>query len=281
MAILLDSRGNEFQGALDAINGLTLTDARTSTNNLAAANSEVVVDINGKATVTFFVQCVVTMAANDLVIEGTIDGTNFFAIPYYIQASTIPTHVAESIGVSISPTAMAAGQFIVVTATATGWRRIRMRKVSATGNANVSLRASVADYRIIVQPQPALLNVSLAPAVNVGGTITLPAAGAGLFHYVTAIQATLAMNPATAQVGAASVFVTTTNLPGTPAWAVPVCGNAAASTGGLGAAFASVIGSSFPNPLKSSVANTATTVVFPIPGAACTWRANVQYFVGA
>lgn len=277
----VDARQNEWQGDLDAINGLTITDPRSAVSNLAAAASEVLVDIVGKATVTFDVRCVVTLAANDLVIEGTIDNTNYVALPFWVQSSTIATLPAETVNLAISPSAMTAGQICVVTASATGYRRVRMRKVSATGNANVALRASSRDLRIISQPQPATLNQSIAPAANTGGTITLPAAGAGLFHYVTAIQATLAMNPATAQTGGVPVFVTTTNLPNNPAWAVPIAGNGAASTGGLGASFAALINTTLPNPWKSSVGNTNTTFVFPAPGAAMTWRANVQYYVGA
>jgi hypothetical protein len=37
----------------------------------------------------------------------------------------------------------------------------------------------------------------------------------------------------------------------------------------------------FNNPLKSSVANTNTTIVCPVPGAAVLWRVNVYYYVGA
>jgi hypothetical protein len=268
----VDARLNEWQGALDGINGVTLTDARVFTNNLAAANSEVVVDINGKATCTFFVACVVTMAANDLVVEGTMDGTNFFALPYYIQQSTIPTHPAESVGVSISPTAMAAGQFCTVTVSATGWRRVRMRKVSATGNANVSLRASAADYRIIAQPQPSLLNVSLAAlAINTGGTITLPAAGAGLFHYITAFDFQVS-GGAAANAAAAAPSITTTNLPGNPLWRFGI----PATAGGFQA-----FSKAWTNPLKSVAANTATTFVCPIPGSNSVISANVSYYVGA
>lgn len=131
-----------------------------------------------------------------------------------------------------------------------------------------------------IDDSSANLNVSVAPAANTGGTITLPAAGAGLFHYITGFQCTVAMNPATTQAGAAPVFVTTTNIAGTPAWAVPICGNTAISTGGLGAAFISIADEAWSVPLKSSVANTATTFVIPAPGAACTVRANVQYYVG-
>jgi hypothetical protein len=271
MAQLFDARGNEFQGSLDAINGLTLTDARTAVTNLAAANSEVLVDINGKSTVTYDVRCVVSLGTNDLVIEGTIDGTNFVTLPFWVQQSTIVTLPAETVNVAISPTAMTAGQLCIVTASATGFRRIRMRKISATGNANVALRASAADFRIISQPQPTMLWVTATAAANTIATATLPAAGAGLFHYITSIN--LMRNATAALAGTATLIHTTTNLPGNPAWSV---GNAMVAGGTQ-----TDLSQAFPNPLKSSVANTNTTIVMPAAGAAVLNRINVGYYVGA
>lgn len=279
MSQLFDARGNEFQGALDGINGLTLTDARTAVNSLNAAGS-VTVDIVGKATLSVHVNVTVQFnAATTLVLEGTIDGTNFFTVPFFVVQATAASLTAESMAV-IVPGGTLVGQYLLC-ASATGFRSMRVRMAfTAAGTAIIALRASAADYRIYSQPMPALLNVSQAPAANTGGTITLPAV-AGMFHYITNFQCTLAMNPATAQVGAAPVFVTTTNLAGTPAWAVPIAGNALASTGGLGNAGLVVADTSWGNPLKSSAANTNTTFVLPAPGAACTIRGNVQYYVGA
>jgi hypothetical protein len=278
MSQLFDARGNEFQGQLDQINNGSVTDARTSSSTLNSVNAEVFMDINGKAVAVFEVRAAANVAT--YVFEATMDGTNYYAVPARPLAGSTIGGAAISEGLIVSQTlaAAAAASYAV---SATGYRRVRIRCSAFTsGSAVVSARATIADYAIIAQPQPAIFNQSIAPAVNTGGTITLPAV-AGMSHYVTSIQATLAMNPATVQAGAATVFVTTTNLPNTPAWAVPIAGNAAASVGGLGAAFLTIIGEAFPNPLKSSVANTNTTFVFPAPGAAMTWRANVQYYLGA
>lgn len=278
MAILFDARGNEFQGQLDQIGGGTFTDARVASATLGALNAELVMDINGKAVATFDIRAAANSAT--YVFEGSIDGTNYFTLPARPLPGALITGAAigEAIVVAQVVGTTAAAAYAV---SATGYRRVRCRVSAYTsGSAVVTGRATISDYAIIAQPQPSLLNQSVAPAANTGGTITLPAV-AGMFHYITNFQCSLAMNPATAQTGGAPVFVTTTNLPNTPAWPVPICGNAAASTGGLSAAGLVIADVTWANPLRSSVANTNTTFVIPAPGAACTVRANVQYYLGA
>ena len=118
--------------------------------------------------------------------------------------------------------------------------------------------------------QSSTLCQSATAAANTGLTITLPAAGAGLFHYITGIEIT--RNATAALLGSATLVITTTNLPGSRAWSV---GHAMA----LGGTQIDVnIGRT--SPIKSSVANTATTIVMPVPGAAVLWRCNVDYYVG-
>ena len=120
-------------------------------------------------------------------------------------------------------------------------------------------------------PLCADLCVSLgALAANTGATLTLPAAGAGQFHYVIAIHVMRAASAALT--GNALLAITTTNLPGPPVWAV---GNAMAA-GGTSTDMTLMPG----EPIKSLVANTATTVVLPAPGAAVSWRAQVFYRTG-
>src|SRR4051812_20641012 len=68
--------------------------------------------------------------------------------------------------------------------------------------------------------------VRLNQGANTGGTLTLPAAGAGKFHYITSI--TIRRAATAALVGNATLAITTTNLPGSPGWIV---GNAMAAGG--------------------------------------------------
>jgi hypothetical protein len=106
-------------------------------------------------------------------------------------------------------------------------------------------------------------------AANTALTITLPAV-ASQFHYITAIE--IRRTATAALTGSATLAVTTTNLPGSLAWSF---GNAMVA-GGTQNDLTLVLNS----PIKSSVVNTATTIVMPAPGAAVLWRANVYYYTG-
>ena len=119
-------------------------------------------------------------------------------------------------------------------------------------------------------PTPSTLTQSATAAANTALTVTLPAAGAGLFHYITGIEIT--RNATAALAGTATVVITTTNLPGSRAWSV---GNAMAAGGTQ-----VDVNINRTNPIKSSVANTASTIVMPAPGAAVLWRCNVDYYTG-
>lgn len=122
----------------------------------------------------------------------------------------------------------------------------------------------------VVSQKPSDLIISVTAAANAGATATLPAAGAGLFHYITYIQIT--RNATAVLAGTATLVITTTNLPGSLAWSV---GNAMVAGGTQ-----SDVCLSFPSPIKSSVANIASTIVAPAPGAAVLWRINVGYYTG-
>lgn len=114
---------------------------------------------------------------------------------------------------------------------------------------------------------PATLAVTGLSTANTILTVTLPAV-AGQFHYITSIHVTRTCTAAL--VGSAALAITTTNLPGSLAY---TAGNAC------------VVGSTnndlvldLHNPLKSSVVNTATTVICPAAGAAVVCRITVLYF---
>jgi hypothetical protein len=262
MAVLYDARGNEYRSALDQITNGTITDARTISATLAALNAEVVMDLNGEAVAIFDVR---TAAASlSLAFEGTVDGTNYVGVP----AMNVATEALISTLV-LTTTSAAAYQVGV-----TGFRRVRIRCSAYTsGNVTISSRATRADWSIYARPYPSTTVVTATAAVNTGSTATLAAPGAGLFHYITAIK----LSKLYAVVGVAAgagVIITSTNITGNPAWTTPQNATAA---GGV----ETVIDERYMgNPLKSAVANTATTFV---AGAQLQtiWRWNVFYYVGA
>jgi hypothetical protein len=261
MALLYDARGNEITGSvLDQIGGGTVTDARTASATLSALNAEIVMDLQGKAVAAFDIR---TGAMNaTLVFEATVDGTNYFGLP----GINVLTEAALS---AIVITTTHAATYIVGTS---GYRRIRCRVSAYTsGNVVVAARASVADFAIYAKPMPTLLWITATAAANTQATATLPAGGAGLFHYITYISCM--RNATAALAGTATLIHTTTNLPGNPAWSV---GNAMIAGG-------TQIDVDYQpaSPLKCSVANTNTTVVMPAAGAAVLNRINVGYYLGA
>lgn len=267
-ALNLDARGNPYQGTIDSIGGETLTDARAATATLSALNGEVLIDIQGKANVMFDLRT--AAGAMTVVFEGSIDGTNYYALPAFVFSQTLGAAlVAEQYVSSVVIATTCTGLYEVASS---GFRRLRARVSAYTsGTVVVAARGSAADGIIYARPIPATLHVTATAAANTAATATLPAAGAGLFHYITSIEIT--RNATAALAGTATLIHTTTNLPGSPAWSV---GNAMAAGGTqLDVRYEP------DNPLKSSVANTNTTIVAAAGGAAVLGRVNVSYYVGS
>lgn len=268
MAILYDARGNEIRANFpDTVTNETVTDGRTISATLAAANAEVLMDLNGASVATFYVT---TAAANlTYVFEATIDGTNYFARPGFANFQLLAAAaIAEQYVPSVVVATTHSGAYTVGVS---GFRRVRLRVSAYTsGNITVAARASIADSIIWSRPLPSTLHVTATAAANTAATATLPAAGAGMFHYITHIN--IVRNATAALAGTATIIHTSTNLPGSPAWSV---GNAMAAGGTQ-----VDVNYSPATPLKSLAANTATTIVAAAGGAAVLNRVNVSYYVG-
>jgi hypothetical protein len=267
-SLILDARGNPYVGSIDTIGGETFTDARSATVVLSALNAEVVMDVQGKATANYYVS---TAAGNlTYVAEGSIDGVNYFALPMWANFQLlVAAAVAEQYVPSVVVATTHSGYYTVA---CDGLRKVRLRVSAYTsGNITVAARATVADHIIYGRIIPAILHVTATAAANAAATATLPAAGAGMFHYITSIQ--MYRNATAALAGTATLIHTSTNLPGSPAWSV---GNAMAAGGTqLDLAYEPGI------PFKSLVANTATTLVMAAGGAAVINRVNVSYYIGS
>lgn len=258
--ILYDARGNEYQGSLDAIAGQTFTDARVLFATLSSLNAAATSELNGHNTVNFDLRSAAMNAT--LSFEYTMDNTNWYSLPVKDQQTELFS-LTTVITTTIAKT---------FTANTAGMRAVRVRVSAYTSGSVVAVnRGSIGVETIFNKPVPTTLWVTVTAAANTGATVTLPAAGAGLYHYITSIN--IMRNATAALAGAATLVITSTNLPGSPAWSV---GNAMAAGGTQ-----TDLSQEFPNPIKSSVANTATTIVMPVPGAAVLWRGNVSYYVGA
>jgi hypothetical protein len=254
MAIVYDVRGAP-------------TDVREATALLAANNAALTEDIGNANVISFDVRT--AAGALTYVFEATRDGTNYFQVPAFAEWQLLAAAVvAEQFVPSVVVATTHSGNYSINCA---GYRSVRVRISAYTsGNITVVARASGAVNMQMFRQIPTTLWVTATGAADTAVTATLPAPGAGLFHYITMISGM--RNATAALAGTATLIHTTTNLPGSPAWSV---GNAMAAGGTQ-----VDIAVSPANPIKSSVANTATTIVMAAGGAAVLNRINVAYYVG-
>jgi hypothetical protein len=99
---------------------------------------------------------------------------------------------------------------------------------------------------------PATAAVTATAAAGSAATATIPAAGTGLFNYITCII--IDECPSAALTGTAANIFTTTGITGTPSFDL---------AGALGAGAIDRMIVNFPQPLKGSATNTAATIVSP------------------
>lgn len=240
------------------LHGTNLERPRTDVSlaaNLAALNAESVLDLNGEALAYIDVR---STFVGTFGVQGSVDGTNYFDLPFINQASQL-----------WATTFTAGGAFAVNCA---GLKKIRVRNTAYTsGTAVVTLRASIAPNIIFALPMPATLSVTNTGVSGAAVTLTLSAPGAGLFHYITRIilqRHTSALLTA----GSTPLLCTTTNLPGSRVFSVP------ADAAAQGVVHQEIVEPS--QPLKSSTANTATTIVCPATTGVI-WRVTADYYSAA
>lgn len=254
----VDQNLNDWQGAADAINGTTLTDPRSLVSSLASLNASVVADIVGKATMMVFINVTVTFnAATTLIIQGTVDGTNFVQVPFFVVQSNVAAILPEQMA-NIIPGSTAAGSQLLVCCSTTGFKQLRviMNTFTTAGSASVSIRATMADYRIITQPQPAVntLSGTGTSASTTAAFLTIPAPGAGLFQYITALDIHQFVG-GTAVTAAAATTISVTNFgvgAATPRWGFP-------NLGAIGS-FQQILSARYQSPVKAFAAN--ATIAF-------------------
>lgn len=227
------------------------------TGALAATNAETVIDADGASTVALVVTGIYV---GTLTVEGSIDGTNW---------DVIPMKPVNAGGIYVLTLASAAvGRFIG----AVGWaRKLRVRaSLLTSGTAIVHLSADNGVVDITAFPRAADQGLTITAAVGVAATLTLPAPGIGLFHYITRLV--IQRHAAALLVAAATpVIVTSTNLAGAMAFSIP------ADAAPAGSVYNEPI--AIDQPIRSSVANTATTIVAPILANGI-WRISANWYNG-
>ena len=147
---------------------------------------------------------------------------------------------------------------------------VKVQRTKVTFGDDGTSRDVSAAFPLPVVTQASTLAVTATGAASAAVTLTLPAPAAGLFHYIVSL--TVQRYASTALTGAAApVVVTTTNLPGALAFSVDTAGAVGTSTVQT-LALAS-------DPLRSTAAATATTVVAPVVTGGI-WRLTAIYYTG-
>ena len=248
-------------------------ESRKTTGVIAAINAEVVHDVNGdeSAVIYFTATGTLNMTYN---VQGSFDGTNFFDVaafplPQACAGGTIPQAATPL----VSETVNAANIIRALCVATGGLSRIRIRASAYTsGNANVTI---ISDACSSINPyirdqKSGTLIVTATGAVGAAVTATLLAA-AGLRHYIDNITV---VRSATAALTAAAtpVLVTTTNIPGTPAFTF------GSDAGGIGVDKIVELDPGGSG-MAATAINTATTVVCPVYTGVI-WRVTVTYRLG-
>jgi hypothetical protein len=257
MTQIFDPRGNEFTGARDRITNETMTDARAATAVLSALNATAFVDLAGASIVLNDLRS--AAFTGTVVFETTVDGVNYSAALGLVGSGAV----------SLITGAGVVNQQVIVGVTGARQYRIRVSAYTS-GTLTVGLRATQADYATFALPVAAPLAVTATAAVNTAVTLTLPAPSAGLHHIITRIEINRFFATA-GLAGATPTVVTSTNLPGTMAFSFPTAGI-------VGSMETRIITPT--QPLKSSTAATATTIVCPA-STDTIWRVTAIYGVGA
>lgn len=225
--------------------------------NFASGAAELILPCDGASTVSLDLRGTFNLS---LEVIGTLDGLNWTAIPMRQLAQA-------GVGYAVSISGSTQGMWVGKCAP---FRQVRARVTAYTsGLAAAVLGASSGQLDDSLQGQLTTQAITATGAAGAALTLTLPAAGAGLRHYLTYLSVNR-FAAAALTAAATPVVITTTNLPGALAFSLPAD---AAPQGTL-----SVLREDFAYPLASTAQNTATTIVAPLVTGVI-WRLTAGYYI--
>lgn len=248
-----------------------IRERREASGTLLAANSEVVLDVNGDESALVYVNGGTSTLTGTMSFEGSINGSDYFpilALPYYSVGN------APSAGQPLISEAVSGANLIRVYALKVGQlRKVRVRMSAySLGQAAVSIISDANDnpHPSMFDGRPTTLFVTATAAAGSAATASLPVV-AGLRHYIDFINVTK-FAAAALTAAATPVLVTTTNMPGSPVINFPADGAAQGTDVVRELDFGST-------GLAASALATASTVVAPATTGVI-WRINVGYRLG-
>jgi hypothetical protein len=243
---------------LNAIRNLHSRETLNVTANIAALNGVAQVVADGCSTVMLNV---LGAYVGTLVVEGSIDGVNWYAIPVkqLINSGTAPVYLLVLASAQI-------GQFV---GSCAGANFVRARMSAWTsGTAIVILSADIGNSEIVVSKRGSDQHATITAATGVAATLTIPAV-TGMLHHFTRIlieRHTSVLLTA----GATPTIITTTNLAGARAFSIP------ADAAAQGQVYREVLEPTVP--LKSTSYGVATTFVAPLTTGVI-WRMSADYYL--
>jgi hypothetical protein len=194
------------------------------------------------------------LTSSDTVTVVQPTGTNLHTV---VDSSTLPTGAATSALQTTGNTSVASIDTKIAT----------LGQKTMAGSSPVVIASDQSNVPVVLAPN--VLGVTATAAAGTAVTLTLPAV-AGQFHYIDRVR--IQMYSTAARTGSATpVLVTTTNIPGTPVWDFPT----ATAIGTI-----TDIQIDCSAPIKSSVVNTATTIVCPATTSVI-WRVIGFYYTAA
>jgi hypothetical protein len=232
-----------------------------ATGVLANATSEITADVEGASWLAVDLRDTFSLT---WLVEGTRDGTNYMQLPIY-PAGQLGAPVAQLAGA-------VQGLYWVRVA---GFKTARVRTTAWTsGSAICVLATCMSSFPPIGVQGPEPLPLLQRPAVSAAATamtVTIPAAGVGLYHMIHQIKIWGINKTVAAVAPTAAIDITTTNL-NAIAW--QNVNDFAAWTK------KPLVDMDIENGMRSQAANTATTIVIPSLGAGVSSEALVLYKVG-
>lgn len=225
--------------------------------NLAALNAWIVIETDGSSSIALDLR---GTFSGSVVLEGTIDGSNYTSIPVR------PLNVA-SVSYLATITGTVAGTWVGKCA---GFMHVRARVSAYTSGTFIA--TLVAGTGILDDSLQGLVTPVVATAVGAAGaavTLTLASPGAGLRHYLTYLSINR-FAAAALTAAATPVTVTTSNIPG--ALALSFAADAAAQ------GTIDRWREDFAYPVATSAQATATTIVCPVTTGVL-WRVTAGYYV--
>lgn len=240
---------------------------------LGTLNAETILTLDGDNSVSIYLDSLGNAANATYTTEGTVDGTNWFSLLAFSYPPAAAGGAIPSAGQPIISETVTVATKRLLHVSSGGLKQIKVRLSAYTSGAlTVNMIADTCDSLspYVRDQKVATLFVTSTGVASAAVTATLPSV-LGLRHYIDRISVVRSMTVAQTALSTPTV-VTSTNIPGSPAWTI---GTDAAAMGTDREVVQEFGGAG----MAATATATATTIVAPAISGAI-WRINVAYRLG-